>query len=541
MAAISRSQAIIAFAPDGTILDANENFLQVMGYSLSEILGQKHAFFVEEAERNSLAYQQFWSDLRRGEIRSGEFKRIGKNGKAIRLRSTYNPILDSAGQQTKILEIATNVTQTRMDSDDCRGQMQAILRSQAVVDFKLDGTILIANENFLTIMGYTLAEIVGANHGIFVTDTERASPAYRELWAALGRGEYRSAEFKRVTKDGREVWLQATYNPILDPDGHPFKVVKFATDVTAARMESANNQRLIQAINRSQAVIEFSLDGTVLAANENFLRTMGYTLAEIVGRKHAMFVNFEERDSATYRGFWQDLASGQFRTGEFRRIRKDGSDVWLRATYNAILDLNGRPTKVVKFALDVTTQVVARIQFNQLIDNVASATQQLSTSITAISATMTRSQETAGQAVLCVGAADDSTQRLNAVAQAMNSVVDLINNIAGQINLLALNATIESARAGEAGRGFAVVANEVKHLAGQARAATAEIVREIDGIRLVSGDVVAALSAIKQSINSVSEFVTSTTAAIEEQSAATGTISTNMQTAASRAADLWAA
>jgi methyl-accepting chemotaxis protein len=440
-----------------------------------------------------------------------------------------------------VVKIAADITRARIESADMAGQVQAISRSQAVIEFALDGKILTANENFLRAMGYTLAEITGQHHSIFVPPADRDTPAYREFWTALRRGEYSSAEFKRIAKDGREVWLQASYNPILDLNGVPFKVVKFGTDVTEARTESANNKGQIQAINRSQAVIEFGLDGTVLNANENFLRATGYTLAEIKGRHHAMFVVPAERDTPEYRAFWQALGAGEFRSGEFRRIRKDGAEVWLRATYNAIYDLNGKPFKVVKFATEVTSQVNARLQFNELIESVASAAQQLSGSITEISSTMVRSQETAASAVQRVAAADESTQRLNAAARAMVRVVDLINSIAGQINLLALNATIESARAGEAGRGFAVVANEVKTLANQARVATEEIAREINGIRSISGDVVGALSAIRQAIESVSEFVTSTTAAVEEQSMVTESISTNMQTAAARAANLWAA
>ena len=288
-------------------------------------------------------------------------------------------------------------------------------------------------------------------------------------------------------------------------------------------------------------MIEFNLDGTIITANPNFQRTMGYSLPEIVGKHHSMFVDPAERQTEEYRDFWRALAGGEYRTGEFKRIAKGGNEVWLRATYAAIHDLNGKPFKVVKFASDMTTQMLARTDFNTLIDTVAAASHELSSSITEISATMLRSQQTAGDAVQRVAAADDSTQRLNAAAQAMGRVVDLINSIAGQINLLALNATIEAARAGEAGRGFAVVANEVKNLANQASKATEEIVKEINGIRSVSGNVVTALSAIKQAIDLVSQFVMSTTAAVEEQSAVTETISANMQTAASKATNLWAA
>jgi methyl-accepting chemotaxis protein len=419
--------------------------------------------------------------------------------------------------------------------------LEAINRSQAMIEFTLDGTILSANQNFLRTMGYTADEVVGRHHSMFVPAEERDSPAYRQFWADLRRGEYRAAVFKRIAKDGHNVWLQATYNPILDPAGKPARVIKLAADVTAAQLASADNAGQIEAIHRSQAVIEFGLDGTILAANAQFLRTMGYTQAEVVGQNHRMFVIPAERDTPGCHDFWGGLRRGEFSAGEYKRITKDGREVWLQATYNPILGPDGRPFKVVKFATDVTEVRLERKQFNELIERVAGAAGQLSRSITDIAGTMQRSQETATSAVQRVAAADGSTQRLNTAAQAMGRVVELINNIAGQINLLALNATIESARAGEAGRGFAVVANEVKNLANQAQNATEEIAREITGIRAVSGDVVAALAAIKQAIDSVNAFVISTSTAVEEQSTVTESISANMQTAATRANHLWAA
>ena len=539
--AISRSQAMITFTMDGKILTANENFLQAIGYALPDIVGKHHSMFMPAAERESATYKQFWAELQRGEFRAAVFKRVRKDKQEIWLQASYNPVFDVTGKPSKVIKIAADITQARLESANNLGQVQAIHRSQAVIEFSLDGKILTANENFLRTMGYSLPEIVGRHHEMFVPTADRNTPAYREFWAALGRGEFAKAEFKRITKDGREIWLQATYNAILDPDGKPMKVVKFGSDVTEARMESANNKGQIQAINRSQSVIEFSLDGKILTANENFLHAMGYALPEIVGQHHAMFVDPADRDSLEYRAFWKALSNGDFREGEFKRIKKDKGEIWLRATYNAIYDLNGKPFKVVKFATEVTSQVTARLQFSGLIETVAAAAHQLSHSITEIASTMLRSQEMASSAVQRVTLADESAQRLHAAAQAMGRVVDLISSIAGQINMLALNATIEAARAGEAGRGFAVVATEVKNLASQAKSATEEIIKEIDGIRVVSTDVATSLSAIKQAIDSVSAFVTSTAGAVEEQSTVTETISVNMQTAAQQAALLWAA
>ncbi len=539
--AISGSQAMIEFALDGTIVTANTNFLNLMGYALPEIAGRNHAMFMVADEQTLPAYRDFWERLRRGDHQTGVFKHLTADRREVWLQATYNPILDAAGRLTGVVKLATDVTRARREAADANGQVQAIRRSQAVIEFDLAGHVLTANDAFLHTMGYELKEIVGRHHAMFMPDCERDTDAYRAFWAALGRGEYVSGVFKRIDRTGQQVWLQASYNAILDPDGKPMKIVKFGTDVTQARLLSADHQGQIAAIDRSQAVIEFGLDGTILSANENFLTASGYRLGEVVGQHHSMFVTPEECAAPEYKAFWADLARGAFRTGEFRRVRKDGSVLWLRATYNAVRDLDGAPFKVVKFATDVTTQVQARASFSALVEDVAGAAEQLSSSINEISATMARSQSKAEAAVHKVADAGQSTQRLNQAVQAMGRVVDLIDNVTQQINLLALNATIEAARAGDAGRGFTVVANEVKNLASQAKRATQEITAEINGVRQVSGDVVGALSAIREAIDAVSSFVTSTAAAVEEQNTVTETISVSMQTAAQQVGELWAA
>ena len=173
---------------------------------------------------------------------------------------------------------------------------------QAVIEFNMDGTIVTANENFLKALGYSLPEIQGKHHSMFVEASERDSAAYREFWAKLNRGEYQAAEYKRIGKGGKEVWIQASYNPILDPNGKPFKVVKFATDITARKIRSMEDAGKIDAILRAQAVIEFNMDGTIITANENFLKTMGYSLAEIQGKHHSMFVEPAMRESSCLSG-----------------------------------------------------------------------------------------------------------------------------------------------------------------------------------------------------------------------------------------------
>jgi len=539
LAAIGRSQAVIEFTMDGTILTANQNFLKVLGYSLDEIKGKKHAMFMPVDQRDGGEYKAFWAQLNRGEPQAAEFKRIAKGGREVWIEASYNPVLDDAGKPVKVVKIATDITAKKINAMTEASKVSAIGRAQAVIEFKLDGTVVTANENFCKALGYSLAEIVGKHHSLFVAPTERDSAAYREFWAKLNRGEYQAGEYKRIGKGGREVWILASYNPLLDESGKPFGVAKFATDITGEKLKNADLAGQIAAIDKAQAVIEFNMDGTIIAANANFLGTLGYSLAEIKGHHHSMFVEPAERDGAEYREFWAALNRGQYQAAEYKRIGKGGREVYIQASYNPILDLNGKPFKVVKYATDTTRQVLVRMgneRVRAMMESVAAGSEELNASVREISEAMTKSRETAMSAVDQVAAADAQAHRLTEAAQAMSGIVEMINSITGQINLLALNATIESARAGEAGRGFAVVASEVKSLANQAKQATDKIGQEIGSLNGISGDVVSALGSIKQAITSVSEYVTSTAAAVEEQSTVTNEMSNSMQRAAAEAA-----
>src|SRR6476659_10675031 len=225
-AAISKSHAVVELGLDGTVTTANNNFLNTLGYSVKEIQGKHHGMCVEASERSSLAYREFWTKLNRGEPQSAEYKRVGKDGKEIWVQASYNPVLDSKGKPTKVVELATDITAKKIETLENAAQVAAIERSQAVAAFNLDGTIITANKNFLNAMGYALGEVQGKHDSMFVEPAERASAAYREFWAKLNRGESQSAEYKRIGKNGKEVWLQASYNPVLDSRGKPTKVIE---------------------------------------------------------------------------------------------------------------------------------------------------------------------------------------------------------------------------------------------------------------------------------------------------------------------------
>ncbi|AOG10548.1 MAG: PAS domain-containing methyl-accepting chemotaxis protein [Alphaproteobacteria bacterium] len=242
--------------------------------------------------------------------------------------------------------------------NESRSILNALDRSQAVIEFDLTGTILSANRNFCLTVGYELAEIVGKHHSMFVGQDYANSPEYKTFWSRLSRGEFFSAQYKRFGKGGREIWIEASYNPIMR-GGKPYKVVKFATDITERKRAELENSGKLNAISRAQATIEFTPDGQILTANPNFLSAIGYKLEEIMGKHHAIFCEGEYARSPEYHAFWKDLRAGEFKSSEFTRIRKDGSKLYIQASYNPIFDEDGRVFKVVKFAIDVTGRVQA--------------------------------------------------------------------------------------------------------------------------------------------------------------------------------------
>ena len=493
--------------------------------------------------------------------RQGE---IGLGVAQISVRTS--PVRDEVGRPIGDLVELADVGEGRKQA----GTLAAIDKVQAMIEFAMDGTIVDANANFLATVDYALSEIVGRHHSLFVDPQEAQSPAYRAFWERLGRGEFDAGQYRRIGRDGKEVWIQASYNPILDASGRPFKVVKFATDITAQKLEAADYAGQIAAINKAQAVIEFGLDGTVTFANENFVNAVGYRLEEIIGRHHSLFVAPEDSASPAYRAFWEKLGRGEYDAGQYRRIGKDGREIWIQASYNPILDLNGRPFKVVKYATDITAQKRVAERVTQIsgivasaasemrataegmaltaeettrqagmvasaaeitsvnVQTVSSAGEELTASISEIARQVAESSSISQHAVSEADRAGDSIRSLADAAQKIGNVVTLINDIAGQTKLLALNATIEAARAGEAGKGFAVVASEVKSLSDQTARATHEISSQVSAMQAATQTSVGAIGGITDTIRKVAEIASAIAGAVEEQSAATREIAANV-------------
>jgi methyl-accepting chemotaxis protein len=483
IAAINRSQAVIEFSPDGKILHANPNFLQALGYTLDEVKGKHHSLFVDPAYRNSPEYTAFWQKLGRGEFDAAQYKRIRKDGKEIWIQASYNPLLDRSGKVVGVIKFATDITAEKLRNADFEGQMAAIHKAQAVIEFNLDGTIITANDNFLKTLGYSLQEVKGQHHGMFVEPGYRQSVEYKHFWEKLGRGEFDAAQYKRIGKGGKEVWIQASYNPIMDASGKPFKVVKFASDITAMRMAveqtrdavtAAKNKDLSQRIPMSGKTGELEL---LCGGVNELLDSMAEVMSEIKTTSQEVSSAAAEISTAT-----TDLSQ---RTEEQAASLEETS-----ASMEQIAATVKKNAENAKHANDLTRGT------HEVAD---------------------RGGEVVAEAVSAMARIEESSRKIA-------DIISVIDEIARQTNLLALNAAVEAARAGEAGRGFAVVASEVRSLAQRSSQAAKDIKDLItnsstlvqDGVQLVNRTGTS-LKEILESIKQVADIVADISTASNEQ------------------------
>lgn len=380
------------------------------------------------------------------------------------------------------------------ECNEAQSILSAIQSHVAVIEFSPAGEILEANSTFLSVVGYSLDEVIGSFHRLFCDPSLTDSAEYQMFWQQLRQGVAQAGTFLRLNKQGHPLWLEATYFPVLDERGTVVKIVKIASDITQKQQRLNSQEAILSALQKSMAVIEFTTDGTIISANDNFLNVMGYRAEQLKDQHHQVFC-----DSDFYQqhpNFWQELVAGQHKAGRFRRIDALGREIWLEATYNPIFDEKGQVTRVVKFASDITERVRQSERNAAISEDVGVIARETSDIVDKGHHSLQASVQTSTQVSTDLERASNIISRLNEQAHNIEEIVATISGLADQTNLLALNAAIEAARAGEQGRGFAVVADEVRQLAGRTSQATIEIGQVVQENRELTGQVSTAINDV---------------------------------------------
>ena len=435
--AIDEHFAVISFSPDGIILEANQNFLNALGYTENEVLGKHHKIFCDSKLVNSKEYSDFWNELKKGTVQTSEFKRIKKDGHSIFIQASYTPIKDNSGKVYKIIKFAQDVTAKKLEDLYFKGQIQAIGKSQAIIEFDMNGIILNANENFLKAIDYSLDEIKGKHHSIFCEESYKNSNEYKDFWEKLNNAEFQSGEFLRIGKDGKKVYIQATYNPIIDIDNKPFKVVKYATEITARKNTMFSIQKNIEKLNKS--------------------------LNHLSGASNSMSIDAENS---------------------------------------------------MKGSQEVSVSIE---QMDQAVNELSEKIEVMLSSITSIADAAANGEK------IALGAKEQSKStssdiiKLNQESSKIGETINLITQIAFQTNILSLNAAVEAATAGEAGRGFAVVAAEVRNLATRSNEAAKEITSAIESIQTLVKNSLKSINSVDSTIEEISLMSSNISKSILEQ------------------------
>lgn len=378
MRAIDQVQAVIEFQMDGTVITANDNFLKTLGYTLDEIKGQHHRMFCDPAYVNSPEYPAFWAKLNRGEYDAGTYQRVGKGGKDVWIWAAYYPLMDAKGKPYKVVKFALDVTEKQKENLDMRDELKLredIMNVTSIVsEANLKGDIMSVNEKFLQVSKYPKSELIGFGHNT-TRHPDMPKEVFKQMWATIGRGQIFRGVVKNRAKDGTPYYVDAVIAPIVDKKtGKPRKYLGVRYDITEQEIARQNMKGILDGVNKLYATVEFNLDGTIITANENFLKCMGYGLDEIKGQHHRMFCDPALASSAEYTAFWQGLNQNQSYAGVYRRVGKGGKEVWIQAAYCPVTDEMGRPFKVVKFATDITVQKNAQAQLEACMNE---ATQSL--------------------------------------------------------------------------------------------------------------------------------------------------------------------
>jgi methyl-accepting chemotaxis protein len=613
LAAIDRSQGAIEFAMDGTVLTANQLFLDILGYTAKEVVGQYHRAFVTPEFANQ-EYKDFWATLNRGENIAGRFQRVGKGGKNIWLDARYNPILDANGKPYKVVKYARDISeQVLLEQQAKTLSLVANETDNSVIITDANGLIEYTNPGFTRLTGYTFEEVKGKKPGDILQGKLTDPETKKRIRANIEGQKPFYDEILNYTKKGDAYWISLAINPVFNAQGKIDKFISIQTNINESKIKQLELDTRLAAISRSSAIIEFTPTGEVIHANDNFCHLVGYQLDELKNQHHSTLVSASYKNSHEYKLFWEKLRRGEFDAGQYQHVGKGGKEIWLQASYNPIYDQEGQVIKIVKFATDITEQrkvdkalelavaesqaviegaqagdLTSRVSLdgktgaiaslcdgvNALLDKMtevllsvreagetintaageistgnndlssrteeqASSLEETASSMEELASTVKQNAENAKQANQLAAAASGvavkggsvvgnvvtTMSAINESAHKIEDIITVIDGIAFQTNILALNAAVEAARAGEQGRGFAVVAGEVRNLAQRSASAAKEIKELItdsvsktaEGTKLVQ-DAGNTMQEIVDSVQRVTDIMGEISAASNEQS-----------------------
>jgi methyl-accepting chemotaxis protein len=496
---------------EGNILSVNDTVLKTLGYTADELIGKSASILLTKDDYNSESYKAIWENVKKGIPQRAQIRRVAKDGREFWFSGSFAPILDQSGNVHKVRVISTCITEEKKEAINYLGQLKAISKIQGVIEFDLKGNILAVNDNFINVTGYSEKEIVGNHHSMFVDAAYKSSKEYKDFWDKLGRGEADEGVYKRIGKNGAEVWLQASYNPIFGLDGKAFKVVKYATDITKIQQKAADYSGQLSAIDKVMGIIEFDLKGNITAVNPNFAAATGYSQQEIVGNHHSMFVDAVYKASPEYKAFWDKLGSGVADAGQYKRIGKGGKEIWLQASYNPILDASGKPFKVVKYATDITEQHKA----SEALDAAVQETQQVIESAKAgdLTGRVPLEGKSGAIASLCDGV-NALMDKMTEVLLSVREAGETINTAAGEIstgnNDLSQRTEQQASSLEETASSMEQLSSTVKQNAENAKQAN-QLAAAASGVAVkggeVVGNVVTTMSAINESARKIEDII----------------------------------
>jgi methyl-accepting chemotaxis protein len=562
--ALNHTQAVLELSPEGQILKANEKFLQTFRFEAAEIVGRNFTSLLPQNEEAAhFEHKRILDQLSHGEVISGEYRRQGKNGKEVWVIASYHPVLNKKGVLDRILWLATDVTESRME---LKVRTDIMNLTSIVSESNLRGDILTTNDKYIEVSKYSREELIGQPHSI-TRHPDMPKEVFKELWATIGRGKMFRGVIKNRAKDGSPYYVDAVIAPIMGDNGKPKKYIGVRYDITEAEIERQNMRGILNAIDQSFAYAEFDVNGRLLSANKNFEALSGFASDDVKGKAFQDLMEGELLVQEGCQRFWEDLKGGHSKQGIFKLATRSGAEVWLQSTYSPVMDEVGRVTKIVKISTDVTEQqkmihsveltaaalkeasveltatatelarnstktseesqtaAVAAEEVAAGVHTVATNIEEMVASIKEIGRSTHESSEMARATLQMAKESNESVAQLGKSSQEIGDVIKVINSIAQQTNLLALNATIEAARAGEAGKGFAVVASEVKELAKQTAQATEDIAQKIGTIQSDTQAAIQSITGISEAIEKFNGIAGVIAAAVEEQTATTNEIS----------------